>query len=78
MRIAFVTNNYYPYSGGVVSSIDALAEQLRKQGHEVFIITLDFLGKKHNNPAGVIRVNCPIKFRYKNNHMAIPWRPYAQ
>ena len=43
MRIFFVTNNYIPYSGGVVSSIVATSDALRSQGHEVFIITLDFL-----------------------------------
>lgn len=76
MRIIFVTNNWTPYSGGVVSSIKSTTEQLRKAGHEVFIITLDFLGKQHTDPAHVIRVPCPIKFRYKQNHIAVPWRLY--
>lgn len=75
MRIFFVTNNYTPYSGGVVSSIITTTEALRTQGHEVFIITLDFLGKQHNDPDYVIRITCPIKFMYKKNYMAIPWRP---
>ncbi len=76
MRIVFVTNNWIPYSGGVVSSIKSTVEQLRKSGHDVFIITLDFLGKQHTDPDYVIRVPCPIKFRYMSNHMAVPWRPY--
>lgn len=75
MRIFFVTNNYTPYSGGVISSINAITDNLRLQGHEVFIITLDFLGEHHNDPDYVIRINCPIKFMYRKNHMAIPWRP---
>jgi len=75
MRIFFVTNNYIPYSGGVVQSITATAQELRNQGHEVFIITLDFLGTKRDDPDYIIRIACPIKFRYKNNYMAIPWRP---
>lgn len=75
MRIFFVTNNYTPYSGGVVQSITATAQGLRNQGHEVFIITLDFLGTKDDDLNYVIRITCPIKFRYKNNYMAIPWRP---
>ncbi|HLC06917.1 MAG TPA: glycosyltransferase [Candidatus Babeliales bacterium] len=75
MRIFFVTNNYTPYSGGVIQSITATTNALRKQGHYVFIITLNFLGKKHDDPDYVIRIPCPIKFMYKKNHMAIPWRP---
>ncbi|HSC24610.1 MAG TPA: glycosyltransferase [Candidatus Babeliales bacterium] len=76
MRIFFVTNSYTPYSGGVISSIIATTDALRSQGHEVFIITLDFLDThQHNDPDYVIRVTCPIKFMYKKNHMAIPWRP---
>jgi len=75
--IIFVTNNYTPYSGGVVSSINASVDELRKAGHKVWIVTLDFLGKKHNDPAYVIRVPCPIKFTYKTNPMAVPWRPHS-
>lgn len=75
MRIFSITNNYTPYSGGVTQSITATTQALQKQGHEVFIITLDFLGKKHNDLPHVVRINCPIRFRYKQNYMAIPWRP---
>ncbi len=76
MRIVFVTNNYTPYSGGVVSSINASVDALHKAGHEVFIITLDFLGATHDDPPYVFRLPSLIKFTYKKNHLAIPWRPY--
>lgn len=76
LRIAMVTNNYTPYAGGVVNSIHAHVQQLQELGHDVLIITLDFLGKEHNDPPYVKRVPCPIKFQYKNNHMAIPWRAH--
>ncbi len=72
--IAFVTNNYTPYSGGVVSSIDATVAQLRDRGHEVYIIAPDFLGRKHNDPEGVIRIPSLVRFTHKQNHMMIPWR----
>jgi len=75
MLIFFVTNNYTPYSGGVTQSITAMTNALRTQGHEVFVITLNFLEENHTDPDYVIRITCPIKFVYKNNHMAIPWRP---
>ena len=71
LKIVFVTNNYTPYSGGVVSSIKAFAEGLRELGHEIFIVTLDF--KKAPREKYVIRLYCPLKFSYKNNPMAVPW-----
>lgn len=75
MRILFVTNNYTPYSGGVIQSITATTQALRAQGHDVRIVTLSFLNTKQDDPEYVIRIACPIKFMYKKNHMAIPWRP---
>lgn len=73
MKIMMVTNNYTPYSGGVVSSIDATAHALRKNGHHVIIVTLDFVGEQNTEP-DVVRLACPIKFTYKKNPMALPWR----
>ena len=37
MRIAMMTNNYMPFIGGVPISIERLANELRKLGHEVTI-----------------------------------------
>lgn len=72
LRIALITNNYTPYSGGVVSSINAQVATLREEGHRVHIITLDFLGSKHSDPDYVIRISTLIKFKCKQNHYAIP------
>lgn len=72
--IAIVTNNYTPYSGGVVSSIITLRSSLQAQGHKVYIITLEFT-KNQPKEEGVIRLNCPVKFKYYSNNLAIPWRP---
>lgn len=72
-----ITNNFTPYSGGVVSSINALVYALQQAGHEVIVVTLSFL-KEHNDPVWVKRLYCPIKFRYRTNHMAIAWRPKSQ
>jgi len=74
LTIAHITNNYTPYSGGVVHSIDSLVGGLQQQGHNPFIITLDFLGDAHDDPEHVVRVTAPIKFMYKKKHCAIPWR----
>lgn len=73
LKIAIVTNNYKPYAGGVVSSIDAFVGGLRQMGHEVIIVTLDFSGS-HRREKGLYRISCPIRFRYKKNPMAIPLR----
>lgn len=75
MRIAFVTNNYTPYSGGVVSSINAFVQQLVALGHQVLIVSLDFLGDAHKDEPLVKRVASVTYFVYKKNPMAVPWRP---
>jgi 1,2-diacylglycerol 3-alpha-glucosyltransferase len=77
VRIALVTNNYTPYSGGVVSSINAYAQQLIAQGNTVLIVTLDFLGNAHYDEPNVKRVASITHFVYKKNPMGIPWRPDA-
>ncbi len=74
MRILFVSNNYTPYSGGVVSSIKATIDELQKEGHEVLLITLSFLNR-HDDPAWVHRIPSLFRFRFRQNYMAIPWRP---
>jgi len=73
LRIALISNNYTPYSGGVVSSINAQVATLLEAGHFVRVITLDFLGAKQTDPDYVIRVHTLLKFRYKQNYYAIPW-----
>jgi len=70
LTICMVTNNYTPYSGGVVSSIKSLTDALRRQGHRVVIITLDFKGAETEDD--VERVYCAGHFTYKNNPMTIP------
>ena len=78
MTIFFVTNNYTPYAGGVVHSIDALANALRKQDHIVYIITLDFLGNRIKENEYIIRLPCTFRFQYKKNYMAVPLLPAHQ
>jgi glycosyltransferase involved in cell wall biosynthesis len=73
LRIILISNNYTPYSGGVVSSINAQIDALQGDQHFVRLITLDFLGNMHDDPAHVIRIQTPIKFRHQQKHYAIPW-----
>lgn len=74
LSIVFVTNNYTPYKGGVVSAIQSQRAMLQQQGHIVTIITLDFISDLPQEDF-VIRLYCPFQFMYKNNHMAIPFLP---
>ncbi len=73
MRIALISNNYTPYQGGVVSSINTQIAALQGQGHFVRLITLDFLGKAHDDPDYVIRIRTLAKFVCVQNHYAIPY-----
>ncbi len=70
MRILLVTNNYTPYSGGVVSSIVATCRALQDQGHDVRVVAPNFLGTAHDDPEWVSRIPSLFRFRYKNNYMA--------
>jgi glycosyltransferase involved in cell wall biosynthesis len=76
-RIALVSNNWTPYSGGVVSSLRIQLDALQKAGYEPCLITLDFLGN-HEDPTCIKRIKTFGKFTYKANRMAIPWRPTKQ
>lgn len=73
LSILCVTNNYTPYQGGVVSSLQTMRDALCKQGHTVNIITLDFTGK-YEHEEGIYRIPSLVRFKYKTNYMAIPWR----
>lgn len=74
MRIVMVSNNYTPYSGGVVSSLNAVIPALHAAGHTVTLITLSFLDDHTDDPPWVVRVPHVAEFMYKKNHMSIPWR----
>lgn len=71
MRVVQVTNNYTPFQGGVTSSINAYTTELRAQGVDSHIVTLDF-GTAENDPEYVHRIHCRFRFKYKKNHMALP------
>jgi len=59
--------------------MDSFKNQLEIMGHTVSIITLDFLGTGNDkSEQNVFRIKCPIRFIYKNNHMALPISAYRQ
>lgn len=74
MRILIVTNNYTPYSGGVVSSLNAVIPALQRAGHEVVLVAPQFLATHADDPTWVRRVPSLVRFTWHNNRMALPWR----
>ena len=54
MRIALVTEYYYPHFGGVTEHVHYLAAELRTRGHDVDIVT-SRLGDAPEEP-GLIRL----------------------
>lgn len=85
LTILMVTNNYIPYSGGVVNSLQVTCDALQRLGYRVIIVTLDFTllrscgaskgkqDKRGEEEVGVIRLFCPLRFSYRGNPMAIPF-----
>ena len=49
MRIGLFTDTYPPYINGVSTSIAMLQNALEKQGHEVFIVTVNAEKMKYEN-----------------------------
>jgi phosphatidylinositol alpha-mannosyltransferase len=54
MKIALVTQSYYPRPGGVTEHVHHSARELRRMGHEVTIVTSRFGGDRPE--AGVVRL----------------------
>jgi phosphatidylinositol alpha-mannosyltransferase len=50
MRIALVTEFYYPHLGGVTEHVHHLAAELGRRGHEVTIITSHMAGEGEDPP----------------------------
>ena len=49
-----VTDNYYPYIGGIPDHIHFLSTELRKRGHPVKVLTSTFGGKTVEALKGII------------------------
>lgn len=76
LTIVMVTNNYFPYQAGVAQSVHASVQALQERGHTVYVVTLALDGVPHD-PPHVMRVPSVFRTRYKANHLALPWRPFA-
>jgi len=56
VKIGIVSQSYYPRYGGVTEHVHSTAQELRRRGHEVTIITSRFRGMDPRPVAGVERV----------------------
>jgi 1,2-diacylglycerol 3-alpha-glucosyltransferase len=70
MRIIHLTNNYHPYKGGVVSSIDSFVKAQQDLGHDVLIVTFAYSGSSNFD---YVKKLTGINFKYKSNPMIIPY-----
>lgn len=71
--VLMVTNNYFPYQGGVAQSIYASTQALQACGYTVIIVTLDVAGSFHD-PSYVVRVPSFFRFTIKKNPVAFSLR----
>jgi len=55
MRIIMMTNTYFPIVGGLEKSVHSFAEEFKKQGHQVVIVTPAYEGAPEEEP-GIIRI----------------------
>ncbi|HHX77016.1 MAG TPA: glycosyltransferase family 4 protein [Firmicutes bacterium] len=70
MRIGVFTDSYKPYTSGVVRSIETFSQEMRSNGHEVFIFAPRY--NEYEKEEGVFRfVSVPAPTQ-KNFSLAIP------
>jgi 1,2-diacylglycerol 3-alpha-glucosyltransferase len=74
MRIAIFTDTYRPEINGVVTSVDTLADELRNQGHEVYLFIPRYFGRRNDNPWQVRFPSIPYPFpQMKEQRVSFPW-----
>lgn len=82
MKIAIVTQSYYPIKGGVAEHVHALSGELEKQGHKVTIITANFTGLDDNYGRRVYRLGrdltIPINGAFNNMTIAFSFKKQLQ
>jgi len=60
VKLALVTQSYYPRFGGVTEHVEHSARELRARGHEVTIVTGRPPGYRAPDPEGVVRLGTSI------------------
>ncbi len=83
MKICMVSDNYYPYIGGISDHIHHLSVELRRRGHTVKVLTTNFGGKtvecldRTPDEDLVYRVGRALLIRSNKSFARVPigWRP---
>ena len=86
MRICMVTDNYYPYVGGIAEHCHYLASELRKRGHVVKVLTPKVGGRMMECMSSVpdeehvkrIGDGWVIRSNRSFARVAVAWRPVAK
>jgi len=86
MRICMVSDNYYPYIGGIAEHVHHLASELRKRGHTVKVLTAKVGGRMMECMASVpgeehvkrIGDGWVIRSNRSFARVTVAWRPVAQ
>ncbi|MBU8912814.1 MAG: glycosyltransferase [Spirochaetales bacterium] len=74
MRIAIFSDSYRPEINGVVTSVDTVCDELREQGHEVYIFAPRYFGRRDDNPWHVRFPSIPFPFpQMKERRVSLPW-----
>ena len=60
MKLALVTQSYYPRFGGVTEHVAHSARELKARGHEVTIVTGRPPGHRAPDPDGVVRIGATV------------------
>ncbi len=74
MKIALVSDTYFPRINGVSVSMDNFAEEYRKLGHEVYIIAPHFPGHKDKD-SHIIRIQSHHVFFDPQDRLSNPFSP---
>jgi hypothetical protein len=73
MRILHISNNYTPYAGGIVSSLNTILPTLQEMGHEVKLLVPQFVAKPLHDFSFVERIPTYCKISYNNHPYALPY-----
>jgi phosphatidyl-myo-inositol alpha-mannosyltransferase len=86
LRICMVTDNYYPYIGGIAEHVHHLSVELRKRGHTVKILTSNFDSRTVEcldavpEEEHIRRIGVGLLIRSNKSFARLPvmWRPVAK
>lgn len=76
MRIGFFTDSYVPEVNGVVTVIEMMTRELKKDGHEIYVFCPSHPGRDETS-TGVYRFPSVKFVLYKGMRMAIPYNRSA-